>query len=175
MSRTRVGVKASRTAGMASERRKKKTRKFAPKPYICAMAAARRVSTVTRKVIEDKIRHVGPSRHFSSSSASLKQPQPPLLIFGLGNPGDKYLRTRHNIGFSCVDAIAQRYNIELRREKFDSVYGGSCRHLDAFVLRLPTQDASTGGYLVAKWEHFRMYFGARDIEALSLTTSSALL
>jgi PTH1 family peptidyl-tRNA hydrolase len=31
------------------------------------------------------------------------------LIIGLGNIGDKYLRTRHNIGFMCLDNLAEAY------------------------------------------------------------------
>jgi PTH1 family peptidyl-tRNA hydrolase len=41
------------------------------------------------------------------------------LIVGLGNPGEEYRLTRHNIGFRCLDAIAARYGMSFsdRRAK----------------------------------------------------------
>ena len=39
------------------------------------------------------------------------------LIVGLGNPTKKYEKTRHNIGFDVMDALAEKYDIEMNIKK----------------------------------------------------------
>ncbi len=43
------------------------------------------------------------------------------LIIGLGNPGEKYAKTRHNIGFMAVDRIAELYDFAPWRRKFQGL------------------------------------------------------
>lgn len=43
-------------------------------------------------------------------------------IIGLGNPGRKYKKTRHNIGFLVVDELVKRQNITLSKDKFKCQY-----------------------------------------------------
>ena len=48
------------------------------------------------------------------------------IIAGLGNPGDKYARTRHNMGFRVVDKLADDLNVDITKAKFKSLIG-ECR------------------------------------------------
>jgi|SRR5690625_1509279 len=43
-------------------------------------------------------------------------------VIGLGNPGRKYERTRHNIGFMVIDELLRRYRISCDKKKFNCEY-----------------------------------------------------
>ena len=43
------------------------------------------------------------------------------ILVGLGNPGEKYERNRHNLGFGVLDAIAERYGAPAWRKRFQGM------------------------------------------------------
>lgn len=58
------------------------------------------------------------------------------IIAGLGNPGKDYARTRHNIGFLAVDALARKYNLSCDKSRFDAEYAKvRISGIDIFLLK----------------------------------------
>ena len=62
-----------------------------------------------------------------------------MLIVGLGNPGAKYSKTRHNIGFMAVDHVAEANSIALSKGNFKSLWGkGSIAGKEVILLKPQT-------------------------------------
>ena len=73
-----------------------------------------------------------------------------LLVVGLGNPGEEYSRTRHNVGAEVVDILARRHGARLRKSKelratVDEVRVGGKR----MALAVPTTYMNDSGQAVA--------------------------
>ncbi|NPV26910.1 MAG: aminoacyl-tRNA hydrolase [Firmicutes bacterium] len=45
------------------------------------------------------------------------------LIIGLGNPGEEYSRTRHNLGFMAIDHLSSQWGIPVRKSKYQALWG----------------------------------------------------
>ena len=72
------------------------------------------------------------------------------LIVGLGNIGDEYRDTRHNIGFKMLDAFAEASNVAFEDKRYGFV--GRCRVKNAeIVLLKPSTYMNLSGNAVRYW------------------------
>jgi PTH1 family peptidyl-tRNA hydrolase len=66
----------------------------------------------------------------------------PALILGLGNPGERYRETRHNVGFAVVEELARRRGVRLRQLECNSLVGGEGK----LLLAQPLTYMNRSGY-----------------------------
>lgn len=71
------------------------------------------------------------------------------LIVGLGNPGRRYERTRHNAGFVVLDEVASRWRSDFQPGKGDYWYLQADRRDTPVVLLKPTTFMNDSGHAVA--------------------------
>lgn len=71
------------------------------------------------------------------------------LIVGLGNPGSRYEKTRHNVGFRVVDCLARTWQIGMDREKFHAWFGSGVIDGESVALLEPTTFMNRSGQAVA--------------------------
>ncbi|MDE5912953.1 MAG: aminoacyl-tRNA hydrolase [Muribaculaceae bacterium] len=72
------------------------------------------------------------------------------LIVGLGNIGDEYRLTRHNIGFMILDALAKASNISFSTERYGDVARGRIKNKQLVFLK-PSTYMNLSGNAVRYW------------------------
>ena len=78
-----------------------------------------------------------------------------ILIVGLGNPGKQYAHTRHNVGEDFIDILADKYRIELKKEKkFLGRYGKVLAFNTTLHLLKPDHYMNESGIAVKKTKSF---------------------
>ena len=81
------------------------------------------------------------------------------LIVGLGNPGKKYDKTRHNVGFDAIDLLADYFAINIDKVKFNGVYGETRYKGEKIILLKPVTYMNASGDCLVQ---FANYFGVDE-------------
>lgn len=72
-----------------------------------------------------------------------------FIIVGLGNPSKEYEGTRHNVGFDVIDAIAEKYNINVDTKKHRALIGKGMMEGQKVILAKPQTFMNLSGESVA--------------------------
>jgi peptidyl-tRNA hydrolase, PTH1 family len=79
------------------------------------------------------------------------------VVAGLGNPGDQYQRSRHNLGFMTIDRLAAAHAVKLSRRRFKATYAPTTIDGRATILVKPeTFYNLSGDCLAAMLGHFKV-------------------
>lgn len=76
------------------------------------------------------------------------------LIVGLGNPEPEYSKTRHNIGFDVINKLSKKFNIEVQKEKYNSLYGTGIIEDEKVILLKPQTYMNLSGEAVKPFMDF---------------------
>jgi peptidyl-tRNA hydrolase, PTH1 family len=79
---------------------------------------------------------------------------PNFLLVGLGNPGQRYAQTRHNIGFRCIDFLAQQNGIDMSRKRFAAKLGEGIIDRKHVILAKPLTFMNDSGKAVQPISHW---------------------
>ncbi len=72
------------------------------------------------------------------------------LIVGLGNIGDEYVGTRHNVGFRAVDAFAQKQGAEWADKRYGAIARTRVKNTELILLK-PSTYMNLSGQAVRYW------------------------
>ena len=88
------------------------------------------------------------------------------IIAGLGNPGSRYEKTRHNCGFEAIDLLAERCGISLKDRKFKSLCGNGVIDGQKVLLMKPLTYMNLSGEAVQAAAAFYKIDPAKELIVL---------
>ncbi|MDO9127667.1 MAG: aminoacyl-tRNA hydrolase, partial [Parvibaculum sp.] len=77
-----------------------------------------------------------------------------ILLVGLGNPGEKYARNRHNIGFMAADEIVRRHSFSPPRARFQGIVSEGTLDGEKAIVLKPTTYMNESGRAVGEAMRF---------------------
>jgi peptidyl-tRNA hydrolase, PTH1 family len=81
----------------------------------------------------------------------------PLLIAGLGNPGQSYARNRHNVGFMVADVLHESYDFGPWRRRFEgAISEGMLARRKTYLLKPATYMNESGRSVGAAARFFKL-------------------
>lgn len=89
-----------------------------------------------------------------SNEGALASGTPVFLVVGLGNPGREYRLTRHNIGFMCLDRLADRLGTAFTRVESRALVAKAAYQSNRLVLAKPQTYMNLSGQAVSALAHF---------------------
>jgi PTH1 family peptidyl-tRNA hydrolase len=70
------------------------------------------------------------------------------LIVGLGNPGPKYSKTRHNVGYMVIEKLSGRWGIDVDKSRFEGLTGNGPIKGESVLLLRPETYMNRSGFSV---------------------------
>ena len=80
------------------------------------------------------------------------------MIVGLGNPGTKYEKTKHNVGFMVIDELAKKHQVTFKKNAFQALVGEYFENGEKILLVKPQTFMNESGKAVGPlMTYFNIY------------------
>lgn len=114
---------------------------------VCSAGQSRHASAATK----------APPSSKQEATKAAPEPDGPWLIVGLGNPGPRYEKTRHNVGFMVIDTLARSEGIDMRKlEKSAAVGRGEVAGRKVILAKPVTFMNNSGESVVALAKYYKV-------------------
>ena len=74
------------------------------------------------------------------------------MVVGLGNPGEEYEASRHNVGFQAMEVLADRCGATFGHRRYRSLFARAVRHGEDVLLVKPLTFMNDSGSAVSRWQ-----------------------